>query len=53
MVAGGSLEISQTTRLMPRTSVMLRLDTVAGKSCGSGDRSGHGNQMQLRKDRIP
>ncbi len=34
MVAGGLEEMSYTTRLMPRTSLMMRLDTCASKSCG-------------------
>src|SRR5258708_4960198 len=36
MVAGGLPEMSYTTRLIPRTSLMMRLDTVASSSCGNG-----------------
>ena len=36
IVAGGLPEMSYTTRLMPRTSLMMRFDTVASSSCGSG-----------------
>ena len=36
MVAGGLLEMSYTTRLMPRTSLMIRFATFARMSCGSG-----------------
>ena len=32
MVAGGLPEISNTTRLMPRTSLMMRLDTLPNKA---------------------
>ena len=34
MVAGGLPDTSYTTRLMPRTSLMMRLDTVPSKSYG-------------------
>lgn len=36
MVAGGLPDMSYTTRLMPRTSLVMRVDTVASKACGSG-----------------
>jgi hypothetical protein len=36
MVAGGFDEMSSVTRLMPRTSLMIRFDTLASRSCGSG-----------------
>src|SRR5258708_9823700 len=36
IVAGGLLETSYTTRLMPRTSFMTRLNTLSSGSCGSG-----------------
>ena len=39
IVAGGLLEMSYATRLMPRTSLMMRLDTFASSSCGSGAQS--------------
>jgi hypothetical protein len=35
MVAGGLPEMSYTTRLMPRTSLMMRLETLPSKLCGS------------------
>jgi len=35
MVAGGLPEMSYTTRLMPRTSLMMRLDTLDNSACGS------------------
>ncbi len=36
IVAGGFPETSYTTRLIPRTSLMMRFDTRASRSCGSG-----------------
>lgn len=35
MVAGGLPEMSYTTRLMPRTSLMMRFDTLASRLYGS------------------
>src|SRR5690606_6461903 len=35
MVAGGLLDTSYTTRLMPRTSLMMRDDTLASSGYGS------------------
>ena len=35
MVAGGLPEMSYTTRLMPRTSLMMRLLTLPSRVCGS------------------
>lgn len=34
IVAGGFPEMSYTTRLMPRTSLMIRFDTCPSSSCG-------------------
>src|SRR5450830_421086 len=34
IVAGGLPEMSYTTRLMPRTSLMMRLETRPSNSCG-------------------
>ena len=34
IVAGGLPEMSYTTRLMPRTSLMMRFDTLPSKLCG-------------------
>jgi hypothetical protein len=34
IVAGGFPEMSYTTRLMPRTSLMIRFDTLASSACG-------------------
>ncbi len=34
IVAGGLPEMSYTTRLIPRTSLMMRLDTLPSKQCG-------------------
>ncbi len=34
IVAGGLPEISYTTRLIPRTSLMMRFDTCPSSSCG-------------------
>src|SRR5689334_20957259 len=34
MVAGGFDEISSTTRLMPRTSLIIRLEILASTCCG-------------------
>src|SRR5262245_29912385 len=36
IVAGGLPEMSYTTRLMPCTSLMMRFEVRASKSCGSG-----------------
>gem|GEM_PF-3693539 len=35
IVAGGLPEMSYTTRLMPRTSLMMRLETLPSSACGS------------------
>ena len=35
IVAGGLPEMSYTTRLMPRTSLMMRLETLLSSACGS------------------
>src|SRR4249920_680352 len=35
IVAGGLLDMSYTTRLMPRTSLMMRTDTRDSRPCGS------------------
>ena len=35
IVAGGLLEMSYTTRLMPRTSLMMRFETFERRLCGS------------------
>ena len=34
IVAGGLPEMSYTTRLIPRTSLMIRFDTLPSKACG-------------------
>ena len=39
IVAGGLLETSYTTRLMPRTSLMMREETRASSGCGRGAQS--------------
>jgi len=39
IVAGGLLLTSYTTRLSPRTSLMMREDTLASSACGSGAQS--------------
>ena len=36
IVAGGLPEMSYTTRLMPRTSLMMRLETLPSNACGNG-----------------
>jgi hypothetical protein len=36
IVAGGLPEMSYTTRLMPRTSLMMRLETLPNNACGNG-----------------
>src|SRR3989338_3971590 len=35
IVAGGLPEMSYTTRLMPRTSLMMRLEILPSSACGS------------------
>ena len=39
IVAGGLLDTSYTTRLMPRTSLMMRPDTRLSSACGSSAQS--------------
>src|SRR5690606_33798991 len=39
IVAGGLLDTSYTTRLIPRTSLIIRDDTLANKGCGNGAQS--------------